>query len=470
MAVQSTKKKPQQPQESKELTQLRKKAAEGDAVAQNKLGDLCWDGLNGVEKNPETAFEWFSKAAEQGNTEAEYSVAFSLLSGQGTTRNPEGSVQWLEKAAEKGHPKAMRCLAQVTWQGMGCTQDTPKALVLWTKAAEAGDATAMAILGKLFSVGTEGIEKDQSKAVKYLRGAAEAGDADSMHLLGEALEKGEGCEVDEKEAMVWYKRAEQRGYISAQSQHSKGCQAFKEQKYGEAARCFMAAAKGKHPIACANLARFFYYGKGVEQDYAQALTWALQAVTLGEHDAALTVAMCHEYGHAVPADHLIGAQWYLYAMQHTDDPKISAQSMDALGRCAYKGSHHDYVNNHVPEDYSTAAYWWQRATDAGVRDAMNRLARLYYKGRGVAKDKEKAKQLWKQAAAAGSHEAVDALKDLEGYSLKEKARVYVPTLLVALLLLTIVTYFAIQYHEMAQDSWFSKMGDHSADTAEPAAE
>ncbi len=33
--------------------------------------------------------------------------------------------------------------------------------------------------------------------------------------------------------------------------------------------------------------------------------------------------------------------------QGTEEENMKAQCMDGLGRCAYKGSHHDYVQNRV---------------------------------------------------------------------------------------------------------------------------
>eukprot|EP00287_Rhodomonas_sp_CCMP768_P015643 CAMPEP_0196757584 /NCGR_PEP_ID=MMETSP1091-20130531/103740_1 /TAXON_ID=302021 /ORGANISM="Rhodomonas sp., Strain CCMP768" /LENGTH=673 /DNA_ID=CAMNT_0042106367 /DNA_START=36 /DNA_END=2055 /DNA_ORIENTATION=+ len=466
MAGQAAKK---QSSEKQEIEKLRKKAEAGDAVAQNQMGDLHWDGLHGVEKNQETAFEWFSKAAEQGNADAEYSMGFAFLSGQGAGRDLEQGRTMLHRAAEKGHAKSMRQLAQVHFSGMGVPQSTAKAVELWSQAASAGDVDSIAILGKLYSVGIPGtIEQDHAKAFELLKKAAASGDSNSMHLLGQAYEHGKGCSANEKEAMQWYARADAKGYVSADSHHMLGINFYKQKKMGEAAKCFMAAARARHPVAAGNIARFFYWGRGVEQDYHMAFHWANEAVKLGETDAAQTVAMCHEYGNGTAADHQLAMQWYLFCIQGTEEANIKAQCMDGLGRCAYKGSHHDYVQDKVPEDFSQAAYWWGRAAELGVKDAMNRLAKLHYRGRGVPKDVVKAKELWGRAAAKGCEEAKESLRDLEGYSVFDKLKVWLPTLLVALLLIIIVAYFAIQYHEMSKDSWFAKMPSEDAPDEPPS--
>mmetsp|Transcript_46101 Transcript_46101/g.108184 ORF Transcript_46101/g.108184 Transcript_46101/m.108184 type:complete len:468 (+) Transcript_46101:114-1517(+) len=459
-----------QPTENKEVQKLRKKAEEGDADAQNKMGDLYWDGMHGVERSHEEAMTWFAKSAEQGNTDAEYSMGFAYLSGQGVERDMEQGAIWLTKAADKGHAKSMRQMAQLLFSGMGVEQDTAEAVKYWTKAAEAGDILAMGILGKLYGVGVPGIAQDLGKAFGYLTKAAEGRDPDSMHLLGEAYEKGLGVEADEKQAMVWYARAEAMGYVSADSYHNKGIMFYKEKKMEQAAKCFLSAARARHPVACSNIARFYYWGRGVEQDYHMALHWANEAVKLGESDAAQVVGMCHEYGHGTPADHQLAQQWYLYCIQGTTEQNMEAACMDALGRCAYKGSHHDYVHNKVPEDYSQAAYWWGRAAELGVKDAQNRLAKLHARGRGVKKDMVKAKLLWSKAATLGSEEAAEALKEhFGGYTIKERLEVYLPTLVVMLLLLAICFYFGVQYHEMSQESWFVKSSsDHAAEDTPPA--
>jgi hypothetical protein len=64
----------------------------------------------------------------------------------------------------------------------------------------------------------------------------------------------------------------------------------------------------------------------------------------------------------------------------------------------------------VPQNWTTAAKWWRKAAEAGVRDAKWCIGLCYYYGRGVDRDVEQAK-VWFRKAAAQGHPSVD-----EGHS------------------------------------------------------
>ena len=57
--------------------------------------------------NPEQAAQWYKRAAEAGNAEAQYHYGMLLKSGRTEEPNgPELGVQWLQKAADQGHAQA----------------------------------------------------------------------------------------------------------------------------------------------------------------------------------------------------------------------------------------------------------------------------------------------------------------------------------------------------------------------------
>jgi len=60
-----------------------------------------------------------------------------------------------------------------------------------------------------------------------------------------------------------------------------------------------------------------------------------------------------------------------------------------------------YQYLYVEADYDKAAHWYQRASDAGSKQGMMQLARLYERGLGVAADPLMATNLWREATGAG---------------------------------------------------------------------
>jgi len=53
-----------------------------------------------------TAIVWFQKAAQQGDTEAQFYLGHLYRKGKGVTKNLQESLKWIQKAAEQGHIRA----------------------------------------------------------------------------------------------------------------------------------------------------------------------------------------------------------------------------------------------------------------------------------------------------------------------------------------------------------------------------
>ncbi len=64
----------------------------------------------GCVRDPQKAFEWFKKAAEQGLAAAQLVAADALMSGAGTERDVETAAAWYEQAAAQGNEVAKQRL------------------------------------------------------------------------------------------------------------------------------------------------------------------------------------------------------------------------------------------------------------------------------------------------------------------------------------------------------------------------
>lgn len=72
------------PIDFKESVNWYKKAAEqGNAYAQNHMGDVYYKGVPGFSPNKGEALTWYRKASEQGHPEATYMRAIMRINGQG---------------------------------------------------------------------------------------------------------------------------------------------------------------------------------------------------------------------------------------------------------------------------------------------------------------------------------------------------------------------------------------------------
>ncbi len=66
----------------------------------------CYSIGVGIEANPETAFSWFQKAADQGLALAQYLVGECLENGLGVEKNEQEAIVWYKKAEEQDFPLA----------------------------------------------------------------------------------------------------------------------------------------------------------------------------------------------------------------------------------------------------------------------------------------------------------------------------------------------------------------------------
>jgi len=89
--------------------------------------------------------------AEQGNPNAQYSIAACYAEGIGFAQDYEKAVKWYRKAAESGHLEAMRGLAEMYEQGKGVIQDYAEAVKWYRKAADQVVQSSRPQKGKLMN-------------------------------------------------------------------------------------------------------------------------------------------------------------------------------------------------------------------------------------------------------------------------------------------------------------------------------
>lgn len=102
-----------------------------------------------------------------------------------------------------------------------------------------------------------------------------------------------------------------------------------EQDYAEAVKWFRKAAKdskyrkGISRAKC-RLGDCYFLGTGVEQDYNKALTWYRRAARQGNHIAQRKLGDCYAEGHGVERDLDEAAKWYRLAAEYGDDKAAAA--------------------------------------------------------------------------------------------------------------------------------------------------
>ena len=83
----------------------RKAAEQGDAGAQNNLGNYIADG-RGVAQDHKVAVEWFRKAADQQDPHAQNNLGFVYKKGEGVPLDNIEAHKWYTIAAAHGNSDA----------------------------------------------------------------------------------------------------------------------------------------------------------------------------------------------------------------------------------------------------------------------------------------------------------------------------------------------------------------------------
>jgi TPR repeat protein len=232
-----------------------------------------------IPQDYKEAVKWLTKAAEQGNAEAQFNLGVMYAKGEGVPQDDKEAAKWYTKAAEQGDAEAQYNLGRrMYYEGKGVTQDYKEAAKWLTKAAEQGNASAQFDLGGMYLRG-EGVQQNYAEAVKWLTKAAERGNTLAQAALGEMYFQGQEIPQDYKEAVKWLTKAAERGNTLAQA--ALGEMYFQGQEipqdYKEAAKWYTKAAEQGLAEAQFNLSLKFYKGQGVLEDYTEAYKWALLA-------------------------------------------------------------------------------------------------------------------------------------------------------------------------------------------------
>jgi hypothetical protein len=145
-----------------DISDLERKAEEGDADAQNLLGEAFEFGYGTKEKDSE-AVKWYQRSADQGIAFGQYSLCNSYQYGHGVHKDRGTAMEWCHKAADQGLADAQAKLGYLFIQ----QRDYPSAAMWTRKAAEQGDFDARMNMAAMFSAGA-GVPVDHESAYMWI--------------------------------------------------------------------------------------------------------------------------------------------------------------------------------------------------------------------------------------------------------------------------------------------------------------
>lgn len=153
------------------------------------------------------------------------------------------------------------------------------------------------------------------------------------------------------------------------------------------------AAQAGDPSAEFEVAARMAEGRGMPQDFAQAVIWYERSATRGFAPAQYRLASMYERGLGTAADLEAAKLWYKRA---ADQGHVKAMhNLAVLIAGTTSGA----------PDYPAAAQWFQLAADYGLGDSQFNLAVLYESGLGVQRDMRLAYKWLSLSARSGDAQA-----------------------------------------------------------------
>jgi TPR repeat protein len=202
------------------------------AKAEYTLGILHEHGI-GVRKDEKIAFSYFEKANEKKfddeelNAKLKYQLAEKYKRGKGTAKRPDrANRMYRDIAMRLNHlPSSMRVqanyrLGRIHEKGKNVVKDEKIAVEYYKKSAIESHASSLFRLGIMHLEGRGGLTKDSNFSIFYLKLASAAGAIDNKKILFQValmFYLGDEIASDKAEAFACYKRAAEMGHLDAQS-------------------------------------------------------------------------------------------------------------------------------------------------------------------------------------------------------------------------------------------------------------
>jgi TPR repeat protein/uncharacterized caspase-like protein len=276
-----------------------------------------------------------------------------------------------------------------------------KMLEVYRAFADKNVSVAQYRLGMAYLAG-RGVPASSKDAVVWFRKAAQRGHGWAQWMLARMYSSGRGVPPNNKMAARWYRQAAGYGILEAQFQYAQMCLSGRgtPPDDSEAFKWFRQAAEQDHVPSAFQLAILYSNGRGVPRNDAEGVKWFRKAAEKGHPAACKDLGLRYAQGRGVKRDDTEAVKWYRKAAQ-----KNNAQAQNNLGVMYQRG-------RGVPRNDVEAARWYQQAADKGERMAQFNLASLYEQGRGVTRDFGQAARWYRKAADKGEAQAQRKLGEL----------------------------------------------------------
>ena len=379
-------------------------ADEGDGEIAYWLGRIYIKGRWQIQANAAKSVLYMEKAALAGVADAQYALGLYYFLGRcGVRKNVVLAVQLWEKAAANGSTEALVAVGQAYAEGNGVPMDLEKGIAYMRRGAEAGDAAAQLTLGGCYAYGDYGVKVDTAEGFKWFSMAYSNGNQQAYIHLSNAYAYGLGVKRNVFKAIHFALTAatigDERGnaIFAAikpvdESPESIGA--------ADLAKIRADAEKGDARSQYF-LARAYYYGMGLEQDYEKAVSWAGKSAAQNYPDAANLLSVYYSEKGAGAENVRKAREWR--------EKAVALGSLKAM----YNMSLNCHEGTIMPRNDVLANHLARAAAACGYAPAQLLYGRYLAEGVGVSPNLKLAKIWIRKAAENGLKAAQDIMRDID---------------------------------------------------------
>lgn len=383
-------------------------ATNGDARSMYRL-------YTSTNRPSEDDLSWLKQAADAGLTQAQYDYGMVLFKKEQfkdahsyLTSASDGDLvaakQFLKEneklfplwiKSESGDAAATKKVAEYYWN-----KKEYKNATKWFERCSNRYRSCSFYIGLSYDQGY-GVTEDNAKAIEwYTKSAQNNGNAAAARNLAWMYENGEGSAINKKKAFYWMSQAAKNQFIKSTTTAELGryyLYGIGTEKNTKKAYELLNQVAQSNEYAAYNLAKMYYFGDGIKQDYSKSYDWFLVASKKGHRASEYYIGNHYYNGYGKDKNLFEAFKWF----------KKSADKgyVDAQFRLGWMLSN----NYGVETNYREAFKWYQKAAEQGSTAAQNNLGVMYAEGQGTEKDDYKAFSWYEKAAKQGDDVAQNNL-------------------------------------------------------------
>lgn len=207
--------------DNSKVSDIIKKAEQGDASAQLEYGRLLKTTGNGVEQDWQKAVEMLQRASDNGNPDAQWELGLMYEYANHVDQDQAKALELYQNSADAGSPIGLYLVAHCYQHGIVVEEDLAVSDSLYAKSfdelmllAPEEDIYVLNFVGSAYYWG-DGVETDRQKAFDYYLISAQKGNPETQYKIGNCYETGQGTEKDIEQALLWYNKSAAQGYPDA---------------------------------------------------------------------------------------------------------------------------------------------------------------------------------------------------------------------------------------------------------------